>query len=167
MKPYRKFKPFQIRWKEPLGRPECPYLYRWTFIFFGFSIRLHHWIRSDDKRYFHDHSCDLISLILKGWYYNVVPKSQREIKIENGLRGLEYSVNDFNTEECVKIKAKAWKPWFFRATEKHYLEIPKGGAWTLLLCGRPYRKWGFWVNGKKWRPLRYFHKFGHPKCDVQ
>ena len=69
--PYRKFgKFFQIRWKEALGKPECPYLYRWTLIIFGFSIRLHHWLRSDDNRYFHDHACDLISIILKGWYYN-------------------------------------------------------------------------------------------------
>ena len=40
------------------------------------------------------------------------------------------------------------------------------GAWTILLCGRPYHKWGFYVKnnetGKyvKWRPLRYFSKFG-------
>ena len=38
--------------------------------------------------------------------------------------------------------------------------IPKEGAWTILLCGKPYHKWGFYVNDHKWRPLRYFHKFG-------
>ena len=53
-----------------------------------------------------------------------------------------------------------------KAKEKHYLDIPKAGAWTILLCGRPYNKWGFFVNNKKtgefvkWRPLRYFHKYG-------
>ena len=31
---------FQIRWKEALGLPECPYLYRWTFIFFGYWLYL-------------------------------------------------------------------------------------------------------------------------------
>ena len=46
------------------------------------------------------------------------------------------------------------------AEEQHYLDIPKGGAWTILLCSRPYHKWGFYVNNHKWRPLRYFHKFG-------
>jgi hypothetical protein len=46
------------------------------------------------------------------------------------------------------------------ALQKHYLDIPECGAWTLLFFGRPYHKWGFYVNGHKWRPLRYFHKFG-------
>lgn len=134
MKPYKKFRFFQIRWKEKLGRPECPYLYRWTLLFLGYSVRLHHWIRSDDKRFFHDHACNLISIILKGSYWNVTPKG--------------------------KVLAKALIPRYFNALQKHYLDVPKEGAWTLLLCGQPYHKWGFYVNGHKWRPLRYFHKFG-------
>jgi len=50
--------------------------------------------------------------------------------------------------------------WKSNALARHYLDIPKGGAWTLLVCSRPYHKWGFYVNGHKWRPLRYFSKFG-------
>ena len=131
---------FQIRWKEALGLPEYPYLYRWTLIFFGFSIRLHHWLRSDDRRYFHDHSCDLISIVIKGKYKNVTPEGTFE--------------------------AVAFKPRFMKATTRHYLDIPKEGAWTIILCSRPYHKWGFYVRNKqtdtfvKWRPLRYFNKFG-------
>ena len=68
-----KFKNFQIRWKEKLGYKDNPYLIRWTFIIFGFSIRIHHWIKSDDNRHFHDHSSDLISIVLKGRYFNVKP----------------------------------------------------------------------------------------------
>lgn len=143
-------KNFQIRWKEALGLQECPYLYRWTFVFFGYSIRIHHWLRSDDNRHFHDHSCDLISMILKGHYYNNVPVDPENPDVNNKRR----------------IHAKAWKPWKAKATDKHYLEIPKGGAWTILLQGRPYHKWGFYVKNKetgiyvKWRPLRYFDKYG-------
>jgi hypothetical protein len=135
---------FQIRWKEPLGRLECPYLYRWTLIFFGYSIRLHHWLKSDDNRFFHDHSANLISMIIKGNYYNVTP--------------LDPSHPDVNYAK--KTFCKAWKPWKASATAKHYLEIPKAGAWTILLEGRAYHKWGFYVNNHKWRPLRYFNKFG-------
>lgn len=135
MKPYRRFgKLFQFRWKEPLGRPECPYLYRWTLIVFGFSIRLHHWIKSDDKRFFHDHACDFVSIILRGSYENVTP------------------------DGSTKVKAGSF--WSSKAEQQHYLNIPKSGAWTLLLCGRPRHKWGFYVKGHKWRPLRYFHKYG-------
>lgn len=141
---------FQIRWKEPMGLPESPYLYRWSLIINGYTIRLHHWIKSDDKRHFHDHSCDLISIILKGYYYNVIPKDPKNPDVNN----------------CKRIRAKSWKPWKAKATDKHYLEIPEGGAWTLLLQGKPYHKWGFYVKNKvtdefvKWRPLRYFHKYG-------
>ena len=138
----RKFgKWFQIRWNEALGNPECPYLYRWMIIIFGFSIRLHHWIKSDDRRFFHDHSCTLISIILRGSYKNVVPDESSP----DGKR---------------EIPVKAGTVWRSDAYKRHYLDIPEGGAWTLLLCGRPYHKWGFWINGKKWRPLKYFHKYG-------
>jgi len=128
------FKNFQIRWREKLGKKDNPYLVRWTILFYGYSIRLHHWFRSDDNRAFHDHSCDLISIVLRGRYTNVTP---------NG----EFPVSSPSI-------------WRAKAKDRHWLKIPKGGAWTLLLCSRPYHKWGFYVNGKKWRPLRYFHKFG-------
>ena len=129
-----KFKAFQLRWKEKLGYAHSPYLYRWTLIIFNYSIRLHHWIRSDDRRYFHDHSCDLMSIVIKGSYINVTPDGS--------------------------FPVKAISVWKAKAKQQHYLDIPKEGAWTILLCGRPYHKWGFYVNGHKWRPLRYFHKFG-------
>lgn len=150
MKPYRKFNWwFQLRWKESLGKPECPYLYRWTLVIFGFTIRLHHWIKSDDNRYFHDHSCDLISIILKGHYYNVIPSDE-----------------SLDTSKCKKIHVKAGSIWFAKATQKHYLQIPKGGAWTLLFQGQKYHKWGFYVprkdngNVRRVRPLDYFYKHG-------
>ena len=135
MKPYNQFgKIFQIRWKEALGNPNCPYLYRWTLIIFGYSIRLHHWIKSDDRRFFHDHSNNFISIVLRGKYTNVTPDGSFEVK--------------------------AGQIWKSNGEKRHYLDIPKEGAWTLLLCGRPYKKWGFYVNNHLWRPLRYFHKFG-------
>lgn len=155
---------FQIRWKEPLGLLECPYLYRWTLILFHRSIRLHHWLRSDDRRYFHDHAADLISIVLKGNYYNVNPKikdkSPKELIPDTGelnisphqVQGIFNSwKNFFNMKNSI---------WFSKAEVQHYLDIPEGGAWTLLLEGKKYHKWGFYVNEHKWRPLRYFHKFG-------
>ena len=130
----KKFKPFQIRWKEELGEIGRPYLIRWTLLLFNYSIRLHHWLRSDDDRFFHDHSSDFISIVLKGKYQNVTPEGT------------------FNV--------KAGSIWFAKADQRHYLKISPEGAWTLLFFSRPYRKWGFWVNGHLWRPLRYFSRFG-------
>lgn len=131
---YRAFKPFQIRWKEPLGNKQCPYLYRWMIVLFGYSIRLHHWIKSDDRRYFHDHGCDFLSIVLKGSYTNVTPSGQTVVR--------------------------AGSFWFSKADQLHYLDVPATGAWTLLFCGRKYRKWGFYVAGRLMRPWNYFKRFG-------
>ena len=164
------FKLFQIRWAEKLGYPECPYLIRWTFIFFGYSIRIHHWIKSDDDRYFHDHSANLLSIVLKGRYYNVKPRDDSKnpneavtILIDGELRTVR-NQNSYNVEGIFNSWYNFFHMkdsiWFSKAEDLHYLRIPKGGAWTLMFEGRPKQKWGFIVNGHKWRPLRYFHKFG-------
>lgn len=127
------FRPFQIRWREVLCHNKKPYLYRWTFLFFGYSVRIHHWVGNDVGPHFHDHASNFISFLLWGSYTNKTPNGDRHIR--------------------------APFMWRSKATDKHRLEIGSKGAWTLLLCGRPYHKWGFYVNNHKWRPLRYFHKF--------
>lgn len=183
MKPYRKFgNILQIRWKEALGLPESPYLYRWTLILFGYSIRLHHWIKSDDNRHFHDHSSWLISFVLKGYYWNVKPVYEDSTPVIDEVGGklmaadlprntlhtrhedycyVEGMFNSFKNFRNLKNSV-----WFSKATDRHWLCIPKEGAWTLLIEGRKQIKWGFWVINRKtgelvkWRPLRYFHKYG-------
>ena len=156
------FKLFQVRWAERLGYPDSPYLIRWTFIFFGFSMRIHHWIKSDDNRYFHDHSADLLSIVLRGRYWNVKPididKNPSEDVGPDGNEKFCYVEGIFNSLHNFLHMSRSI--WFSKAEDRHYLKIPEGGAWTLMFEGRPRHKWGFYVNGHKWRPLRYFHKFG-------
>lgn len=171
-----KFKRFQIRWAEKLGYEDNPYLIRWTFLFFGYSIRIHHWIKSDDNRFFHDHSSDLLSIVLKGKYWNVKPIDKnkepsymvQKVKYADSF-GNEIGGLGRNEMFCyVEGIFNSWynffhmsrSIWFSKAEDRHYLSIPKGGAWTLMFEGRPRHKWGFYVNGHKWRPLRYFHKYG-------
>jgi hypothetical protein len=141
MKPFWATKPFQVRLKEPLGKPECPYAYRWVLIFLGYSIRIHHFLRSDDKRYLHDHGWWFLTFILSGSYVDV---------------------NEHERDELKRFQFR-YRP----AMHKHYVEVPVGGCWTILITGRPSRNWGFWVDGKLKRPLKYFHKFGHPACADQ
>lgn len=174
-----RFKNFQIRWAEKLGFEDNPYLIRYTFIFFGYSMRIHHWIKSDDRRFYHDHSSNLLSIVLKGEYDNVVPIVPN-LDPSVDLNEIDYPEKDFprklwkfskwkNERRChVEGIFNSWKNffnmrksiWFSKAEQQHYLDIPKGGAWTLMFEGKPRHKWGFYVNGHKWRPLRYFHKFG-------
>lgn len=173
-----KFKNFQIRWAEKLGYPDNPYLIRWTFILFGYSMRIHHWIKSDDDRFFHDHSSDLLSIVLKGHYWNVKPidpyKAPNDIvkspwfEFEDDLEPAGEFEKKNEKSYYVEGIFNSWKNffnmrksiWFSKAEDRHYLRIPEGGAWTLMFEGKPYHKWGFYVNGHKWRPLRYFHKYG-------
>lgn len=147
MKENAKVEKFQIRWKEALGRPECPYMYRWAFIFFGYSIRVHKWIRSDDKRFMHDHPWSFVTFVLKGGYTDVsLDKDGKE----------------------VRQVLKAGSVQYRAAEHKHYVDVPVGGAWTLLFTGAHKRKWGFWIEGKRlFRPLRFFNKYGHPPCSDQ
>lgn len=174
---------FQVRWAERLGDPDRPYLVRWTLILFGYSIRLHHWLRSDDRRYFHDHSADLLSIVLRGEYDNVVPKHpyfppdfpNRHATIRRSgrtsglncraihVRGMFNSLHAFfHCGDSI---------WFSKAEGRHYLDIPREGAWTLLFEGRKRHKWGFYVPRKgedmvrKMRPLEYFHRFGIVQAD--
>lgn len=137
----KKFNPIQIRWREPLGKAECPYAYRWVFNLGLFSFRVHHFLRSDDKRYFHDHAWWFVTMVLKGSYTDVSPAGE-----------------DRMTAGSIRYRA---------ARHKHYVKVEDGGCWTILLTGPMMRKWGFWVDGKMKRPLKYFHKFGHPPCDEQ
>lgn len=155
MKPFWKTKNFQIRLKEPLGQPDksgkiiCPYAYRWVFIFFGFSIRIHQWFRSDDKRHYHDHPWWFTTIVLRGRYTDVS---------EQTIDGKPVIVRD---------QLKQWSIRHRKAYHRHYVEIPPEGCITLLMTGMPLRKWGFWVDGKMKRPLKYFYKFGHPPCEEQ
>lgn len=148
-------KKFQIRFNEPLGKNSCPYAYRWVLITPWFSIRVHHFLRSDDKRYFHDHAWDFWTFILKGYYWDVSPYNWN---LKNKAS---------NEMLITRIKRKAGKLYKVPAEHRHYVEIPKKGCWTLVFCKKPRRKWGFWVGEKFRRPLKYFHKFGHLPCDEQ
>jgi len=135
-----------------LGYPECPYMKRWVFVFFGYSIRVHHWIRSDDKRFFHCHPWNFLTIVLKGGYTDVSPSLDLFLDAQEPIR-------ETLTAGMVKYR---------RAEHKHYVDVPVGGAWTLLLAGRKKRKWGFWIKPNQFfRPLRYFSKYGHPPCSEQ
>jgi hypothetical protein len=140
-KPVRKVESFQLRWNEPLGKPECPYAYRWVLNFGLFALRVHHFVRSDDKRHFHDHGWWFLTFVLKGSYVDVSPDGRDQLRA-GSIR-------------------------FRKATHKHYVEVPKGGVWTFLITGSNSRKWGFWIGDKFKRPLKYFDKYGHPPCDEQ
>ncbi|MEO6305087.1 MAG: hypothetical protein ABIP51_18155 [Bacteroidia bacterium] len=142
----QKTKLFQIRWNEPLGKEGSPYAYRYVFIFFGYSIRIHKWLCSDGKveksgPHYHNHPWWFCTFVLKGGYNDFYYKEDDEFKT--------------GFDELTKYSFR-----FRKANHLHYVVPFKIGCTTLLITGRPNSKWGFWVNNRILRPLKYFKRFG-------
>lgn len=130
--------PLTIIWGQKVGLPECPYLKRWVLDFRLFSIRLHRWQSSDDARAFHDHPWWFVTLVLWGRYIDVSPQGA----------------------DMLRIGSLRYRP----ANHQHTVQILYSGTWTILITGRPVRRWGFWVNKKLIKRDAYFAKMGHHPC---
>lgn len=135
------FKKFQLRWAEWIGSADCLYMQRWVLVLFGYAIRLHHWVASDDPRHLHDHPWWMLIIVLKGGYTDI--------------------------SETKRDELKAGSVRFRPATHKHTVAV-NGSCWSLLFTGPKVRNWGFWVPGRNTllRPRRYFKRFGHHQCDL-
>lgn len=91
------------------------------------GIRIHHILRSDDDRAFHDHRGHFIAIILRGGYTEVTP---------NFNRGMYFgqSRKYYGAGSVLFRKATAW----------HRLEIEPGTTvWTMFLIGPRIQEWGF------------------------
>src|SRR5882724_2366940 len=130
--------PWTIFSHQKLGLSECPYLERWVVNFRLFSIRLHHWMASDDQRHFHDHPWWYVSFVLSGSY------------IDRSLDG--------------DVPRATHSIAAYKATHRHSVIIDRP-CWTLLFTGRECRVWGFWVNGRFRKRSKYFFIFGHHPCE--
>lgn len=130
--------PLTIIWGQKVGLPECPYLRRWVFDFKLFSIRMHRWQASDDDRAFHDHPWWFLTFVLKGKYIDV-SRSGKDLLRAGSIR-------------------------FRPAKHQHTVQILQSGTWTLLITGKPLRRWGFWVNNKLIKRDTYFANMGHHPC---
>jgi len=107
------------------------YMERWWLIpynRFGFAVRLHHILRSDDDRAFHDHPWPYLTIILRGGYTEVKPMFDR-----SGLY-LGEARRWFGPGSIIARRARSW----------HRLEVPPGEtAWTLFITGPQRQRWGF------------------------
>lgn len=116
------------------------YVYRSHLSTPWFSIRLHHWLHSDDDRAYHDHTWNFFTFILSGGYTDVTP----------GLG-----------EERMEAGDIAYRT----ANHKHTVKVDPGGCWSLLLTGPKIRNWGFWRRGKWVKHNKYFLEEGAHICD--
>jgi hypothetical protein len=130
---------FHIGWREELHCLRGVYVRRWYLETPWFSVRLHHWLHSDDSRYFHDHPFSFVTLVLWGSYIDRTPAGDEFL----GLGSVRYR----------------------NAFHRHSVIIPPGGAWTALLTGPKVRRWGFWVRDKFKKSNKYFLEHGQHICD--
>jgi hypothetical protein len=99
-----------IKFREHLGLPECPYVYRWRTEIRGLgSLRIHHWIGPDDDRAFHDHPWWFVTLVAWGGY------------------------TDLSPDGADRVRAPALR--FRPALHRHTVVPALGGAWTVLITG--------------------------------
>lgn len=117
---------------------ECHYLNRWVLDFYFFSIRLHHWIGSDDNRYPHNHPWWFISCVLKGRLIEILPNGSKAIRKVGSIQ-------------------------FFPSQHLHCVKADN--CWTLLITGKQKYKWGFLVDDQIIPKKKYFKVFGHHQCE--
>lgn len=129
---------FRFAWREKLGLPECPYIVRWRLETPIGSVRIHHWRGPDDMRAHHDHPWWFITMCFRGGYLDLSP------------------------DAIDKVRAGSVR--FRHALHRHTVVPGPGGAWTLLITGRPQRNWGFWKDGKFRKANKWFASFGHHPC---
>lgn len=130
--------PLTIIWGQHLGLSSCPYMKRWVLDFGLFSIRLHKWISSDDDRAYHDHPWWFLTTVIYGSYVDISPLGEDNLHM-GSIR-------------------------FRHARHQHTVKIITPNTWTLLITGKPSRRWGFWVKGKLIKRDKYFAVYGHHPC---
>jgi hypothetical protein len=115
------------------------YMERYWFFRFGrlgggqsgpyplFGSRVHHILRSDEGRDFHDHPWPYLTIILRGGYWEVTPDFFDGQVIGETRR--------WHGPGSVLLRgARSW----------HRLELPEGAtAWTLFCTGPKVQHWGF------------------------
>lgn len=110
----------------PLRRPFSYLLQK-----LNLAARVHHILRSDSDRHYHDHPFRYLTIILKGGYTEVTPvfdKSGFYIKDNHVWRG---------------PGSVLWRP----ANSWHRLVVePSQTAWTLFITGKRTNSWGFLVQ---------------------
>lgn len=105
------------------------------------SARVHHILRSDDDRAYHDHPWPYVTIILSGGYWEWRPVYDKSgVFLWDGC--------EWHGPGTILFRpAKSW----------HRLEVSPGKtAWTLFITGRYQQGWGFLPITKTKVPYREF-----------
>jgi hypothetical protein len=171
---------FAVKWGELIGNADCPMMRRWVLETPIGSLRVHHFIRSDEDRAMHDHPWGFVSLPLRHGYEDLTWCPDCHGRGLAGGRGGPTGFAPCSTCEGDGRVAEVCRPWrlvWRRAGHKHQVRVTEAGAWTLIATGRKRRTWGFWawladepkLGGLPQMPRflesrRWFGIMGFPAC---
>jgi hypothetical protein len=136
--------------------------WRWSTTPSGYLTRLHlwqtpwflvclHWIdKPDQEPHLHDHPTNFLSLILRGWYW------------ELRTTGYDYTLyRPATTANTPVYKRRWWNRMWASPLDRHKIvEVSPGGALTLCFMSKGKRTWGFhtpegWVSWKDYNAAKY------------
>lgn len=153
-----------------IGTPECPFMKRWVLQTRFGSIRLHHWMGSDDLRNQHDHPWSFLTIVLKGGYDDLSTEqidcpacdSQSFLRLAGDCQDCG---NSGVIDTLKTSRMSAGRVQYRHAHHRHSVKVDPGGCWTLIFTSADQRKWGYWV-GKFWKAHdKYRRDHGYMPCD--
>lgn len=95
------------------------------------GVRIHRILRSDADRHLHDHPWSCISVVLRGGYWEVMPKDPEQPASDDR----RHHIVEWRGPGAIVSR---------RAEDRHRLILPEGrDCWSLFIVGRKDREWGF------------------------
>lgn len=128
-----------------VGADGDPYLDRLRIIQTPlFGLYLHHIHRPDREPDPHDHPWWFASIVLSGWYEELVWADKRQ-------RAL------IKPPMCQRRERGRWSLRHIGLRGAHIITDVRGPLWTLVLTGPKRGKWGFWTRDGfvPWREYSY------------
>ena len=116
-----------------------PYMDRWIVTFVtGHQLRLHHILRSDQGRDFHDHPFTCLTLILWGGYWEIRPRQWLQKVTGGRYPSTAVHYQWYGPGSCRKLLVDG---------VPHRVELQGGRtAWTLVWAWPKTKMWGFWLG---------------------
>lgn len=138
------------------------YMHRWILRTPWGTLRIHHILKSDEGRDFHDHPFSFTSLILRGGYLEHRPGCSCVMGECGSTPQTCAAPNCKVGIHCREYFAPALVRR--RGEDLHRLELARGSsAWTFVITSRYFRNWGF-MTPTGWVPYQeYSRNFDEPE----
>lgn len=134
-----------------IGPHHDPQTVRWhIFVWRGWQLSLHKWLRSDSDRAPHDHKADNISIILNAGYWETI-RTREWLQEGDMLAFSPHTWTHHGDGEFYRDVDRTYfrwplVPYFRKAETPHRVTLPSNGkpVWTLWMRWPPRRRWGYW-----------------------